>query len=312
MSVLALVPLVLATSSAAEPASVPYADTSAARSIGSVPAPAAVAATPIASAPAAPAVVVAPAPVASAPSVPAPVAVAAPAAEKESRVRVGLVNVDDDSVDVQVGLVNIARAGARKQIGLWNRSRNEAPKPFAGDKTCSWASSFRFQGDAWGTESGIANAGVVVGWKHLSLLGGASLSAARGTHAAGGYFGVGGEWRGEKGWFGVDLIGTQFLSDSAWTLVSDRRDSLEAAGRKHRDWEDDEHHGYGSHLATLRVSVGTKVWKRLEVYGGLAGNVMDSRDAEGRQQYIAPPGAYHWDATKTLRIWPGAFVGIRI
>lgn len=300
MSALAFVPLFLATSASAEPASVPYADSAASRPVASVP--------PV------PVAVAAPAPSASVPSVPAPVALAPAAAERGSRVRVGLFNVDEDSVDVQVGLVNIARAGARKQIGLWNRSRAEAPRPFTGEKekTCSWASSWRFQGDAWGTESGIANAGVVVGWKHLNVLGGASLSAARGTHAAGGYFGVGGEWRGERGWFGVDLIGTQLLSDSSWSLMRAERDSVRDGSWRRRDWDEDREHGYGNHLATLRVSAGAKVWKRLEVYGGVTGNVLDAHDAEGRSKYLAPPGAYHWDATKGLRIWPGAFVGIRI
>lgn len=234
---------------------------------------------------------------------------ASPPVVRGSRVRVGLVNVDDDSVDVQVGLVNIARAGAGKQIGLWNRSRAGAPLSDDKGAPCSWSSSWRFQGDAWGTESGIANAGVVVGWRHLNLLGGASLSAARGTHAAGGYFGVGGEWRGERGWFGVDLIGTGLMSDSAWRQVREEED---LDSRRHHGRHDDR--GTGNHLATLRLSAGTKVWKRLEVYGGVTGNVLDSRDAEGgtEAKYLAPPGAYHWDATGTLRLWPGAFVGIRI
>ena len=212
--------------------------------------------------------------------------------------QVSLVNIGGNVSGAQVGLVNIASVVHGAQIGLVNISDTLHG---AGIGLVNVARNIRLQGDAWVTESGLSNVGLVSGTEHFYMMAGATFDSPERAEVMGWNVGLGGRFGGESGYGSLDLVST--------TLVHDADLKREDGGRtrRHRelDWD-------ANNLLTTRLSVGWRLLSRLEVYGGVSGNVLVSEDAVNEAKYVTPPRAYHWDATSTVRMWPGAFLGIRI
>jgi hypothetical protein len=203
-----------------------------------------------------------------------------------SGAQIGLVNIGNTVNGAQIGLVNISDTLNGAGIGLVNVSHN-----------------IRIQGDAWVTESGLSNVGLVTGTENFYMLWGANFDSPENKEFAGWNVGVGTRIRGDQAFGTLDLVSSTLVHD-----IDTDHPAMEAR-RHHRrrgmDWDI-------NHLMTVRLAGGWAFFRHLEVYGGVSLNALASGEAPDDRKYVTPPRDYQWDATSSLRMWPGAFAGIRI
>jgi hypothetical protein len=208
--------------------------------------------------------------------------------------QLAFVNIGGDVDGTQVGLVNIARRIRGAQVGLVNISDSLYG---AGIGPVVLAGNMRLQGDVWVTESGLSHAGLLWGTENSYLLCGAVFDSPARHRVSGIDLGLGGRLRGEHAFVSADLV--------ASSLVRSLEEERKPSGRRYLEADANE-------LLTLRMCGGWRLLRHLEVYGGLAANLLISDGAPEERKYVAPVGSGQAELRSDLRFWPGAVFGIRI
>jgi len=220
-------------------------------------------------------------------------------ADATNGVQFSLLNIGGNVTGAQFGLVNIGKNVNGAQIGLVNISDTLNG---AGIGLVNVSHSIRIQGDAWVTESGLSNVGIVTGTENFYMLWGANFDSPEHKDFAGWNVGVGARIRGEQAFGTMDIVSSTLVHDFDATQPDQE---ARRHHRRHLDWD-------ANHLTSVRLAGGWSFFRHLEIYGGLSLNALASGEALDDRKFVTPPRDYQWDATSSLRIWPGAFAGVRI
>lgn len=211
----------------------------------------------------------------------------------------GMVNHAGNVCGLQMGGLNIASKVHGAQIG-WINVADSVDGAAIG--LLSFAKNIEHQADAWVTESGITNAGLLTGTEHFYTILALSATHPDDVRAYGLAVGLGGRIQWEHSWIALDAVATHLIHDVG-EFDMDRHDRH---GR--RDAWDVE----ANEIASLRASTGWKMFRHFTVYGGVSGNLLVSRQAPDDEKYLSRNEGPEWNPSKETRLWPGVFMGIRL
>lgn len=192
----------------------------------------------------------------------------------------GIVNVAGRAKGLQFGLVNVSRGGNAAQIGLVNVHPDT-----------------RIYAESWVDETRTAHVAMNYGGPNFYSL--VELVASQEhPHATG--LGLG---------FGARVASPKNI------LAIDQSAIFLGSASQAEDACDDENDMSGCDANIqfrTRLVVGRHLWKRFAVFGGVSYNVLVTPDETSGRRLLEPEGEYHYDPSSEVRLWPGAFVGIRI
>lgn len=214
-------------------------------------------------------------------------------------VQTGVVNIADNIKGVQWGFVNIADTMVGPQIGLVNIRPDM--KVFV---------------ETWTDEVGLGHIGLNYGspgWYNLLEFAGRSQNSKRGM------FGMsfGGRVPSDRLILSLDM--GAFLvfnpdqldnSNSSNDSVSMQMSTSSSGASMELDGPADKVDAING-LFRTRATLGWHLWKRFAIFGGASWNTLIAPDKGLGTKQLRPFGGYHWDADDHVRMWPGAFVGIR-
>ncbi|MBK9577620.1 MAG: hypothetical protein IPK50_06895 [Fibrobacterota bacterium] len=213
--------------------------------------------------------------------------------------QLGTINLAGDVRGLQWGTVNVASKVHGAQIG-WINVADSVDGAAIG--LLSFAKNIEHQADVWVTESGISNVGLLTGTEHFYTILALSATHPDDVRAYGLTWGLGGRIQWDHSWIALDAVATHLLHDiGEW-------DDHDRDHRDHKDHVEVE----ANEMASLRASVGWKMFPHLTVYGGLSGNLLVSAQAPDDEKYLSRNEGPEWNPSKETRIWPGVFMGIRI
>ncbi len=199
--------------------------------------------------------------------------------------QVGLVNVGGNIEGLQLGLVNVATGKVRgAQIGLVNVADDVEGAPIG---IVSWVRKGMLHGQVWGSDTALSNVGLQIGSRHIYSLVSASVTPSEGKT----------RWMA-----GVGLGGHLPITETVWSSLDV---SALAVGRG------DDTDGDPA-LVRLRLSFGWQASDHLGVFGGPALNVYSSGKDDGKDLVLGGPSYAETRSGRTVRLWPGFFLGVRI
>jgi hypothetical protein len=110
--------------------------------------------------------------------------------------------------------------------------------------------------------------------------------------------------------FGVRTLGdinTVSLDVSALAVADDEGER--GRGRHHRATDTDD--GSVNALLRSRLTYNCQFLSHFGIITGLSYNVLLVSDRTQNDRLLLPMGSYQYDPTPEVRLWPGAFIGLR-
>jgi Caspase domain len=212
--------------------------------------------------------------------------------------QVGVVNVADTATGFRLATVNVARQTRGFQLGVINVAERDDGESFG---LLSFIGNGIHDVEAYASDTMLSNVAVELGSRHVYTELSVGYQPGDDLQAGTAQFS-----RDSRRWGFGGGIGYRFRLDAGWLTSLDLEAHTLNVRRVANSWD-----GRNPMVSSLRAVAGFRLAPHLVVMAGLTANVALGQDGQDADLALGP-GSVIRSGASTIRLYPGALLGVRI